>query len=162
MKKLIAIAALVCAFAAEARPESHERPPERRHKDKESECHSRVWLPLGLSILTPPIQIPSPSHTVIGGMINLGYGQMDSIAILDVGLINNVTDEMVGLELGPVNLADDCVGAQVGVFNMADDMFGLQLGIVNSAGYLHGVQLGLINMSAEGGALIFPILNFGF
>ena len=161
MKKLIAIAALVCAFAAEARPESHERPPERRHKDKESECHSRVWLPLGLSILTPPIQIPSPSHTVIGGMINLGYGQMDSIAILDVGLINNVTHVMTGAELGPANLAGTCVGAQAGALNITGTTVGLQLGILNFTGDLHGVQLGLLNFSASGGAWIFPIFNLG-
>ena len=123
---------------------------------------SPPWFPLGLSIIAPPVQLPSPSHAVYGAMINLGYGQVDGVAILDLGLINNVTDEMVGLEVGPVNLADDCVGAQVGVFNMADEMFGLQLGVVNSAGNLHGVQLGLINMSAEGGAWIFPILNIGF
>ena len=123
---------------------------------------SPPWFPLGLSIVAPPVQLPSPSHTVFGAMINLGYGQVDGLAILDVGLVNHVTDEMVGLEAGLVNLADDCVGAQVGVFNIADEMFGLQLGIVNSAGYLHGVQLGLINMSTEGGALVFPILNFGF
>ena len=123
---------------------------------------SPPWFPLGLSIVAPPVQLPSPSHTVFGAMINLGYGQVDGLAVLDLGLINNVTDEMVGLELGAVNLADNCVGAQLGVFNMADDMFGLQLGIVNSAGHLHGVQLGLVNMSAKGGALIFPILNFGF
>ena len=123
---------------------------------------SPPWCPLGLSIVAPPVQLPSPSHTVFGAMINLGYGQVDGLAILDVGLVNNVTDEMLGLELGAVNLADDCVGAQVGVFNMADEMFGLQLGIVNTAGNLHGVQLGLINMSAEGGAWLFPILNIGF
>ena len=123
---------------------------------------SPPWFPLGLSIVAPPVQLPSPSHAVFGAMINLGYGQVDGLAVLDVGLVNNVTEEMVGLELGLVNLADECVGAQVGAFNMADDMFGLQLGIVNTAGNLHGVQLGLINMSAEGGALIFPILNFGF
>ena len=123
---------------------------------------SPPWFPLGLSIVAPPVQLPSPSHTVFGAMVNLGYGQVDGLAILDVGLVNNVTDEMVGLEAGLVNLADVCAGAQVGLFNMADDMFGLQLGVVNSAGYLHGVQIGLINMSTEGGALIFPILNFGF
>jgi len=123
---------------------------------------SPPWFPLGLSIVAPPVQLPSPPHAVFGAMINLGYGQVDGLAILDVGLINNVTEEMVGLEAGLVNLADDCAGAQVGVFNMAEDVVGLQLGIVNSAGNLHGVQLGLINMSAEGGAWIFPILNFGF
>ena len=123
---------------------------------------SPPWLPLGLSIVAPPVQLPSPSHTVFGAMINLGYGQVDGLAVLDLGLINNVTYEMVGLEIGAVNLADVCIGAQVGAFNMADDMCGLQLGAVNFANSLHGVQLGLINISNEGGALIFPILNFGF
>ena len=123
---------------------------------------SPPWLPLGLSIVAPPVQLPSPSHTVFGAMVNLGYGQVDGLAVLDVGLINNVTDEMAGLELGLVDLAGLCVGAQVGALNIADDMCGLQLGIVNFAGNLHGVQLGLINMSSEGGALVFPILNFGF
>ena len=123
---------------------------------------SPPWLPLGLSIVAPPVQLPSPSHTVFGAMVNLGYGQVDGLAVLDIGLINNVTDEMVGLELGPVNLAGSCVGAQVGALNIADDLCGLQLGVVNFTGDLHGVQLGLINMSSEGGALVFPILNFGF
>lgn len=123
---------------------------------------SRPWLPLGLSIVTPPVQLPSPSHAVFGAMINLGYGQLDGLAILDIGLINNVTDEMIGLEFGPVNLAGTCVGAQAGALNIASNMCGLQLGVVNFAGDLHGVQLGLINMSKEGGALVFPILNLGF
>lgn len=149
MKKLIRFALIGALMlgGTSAVADGHSSPP---------------WFPLGLSIVAPPVQLPSPSHTVFGAMINLGYGQVDGIALLDVGLVNNVTDEMVGLELGLVNLADECVGVQTGVFNMADDLFGLQLGVINSAGNLHGVQLGLINMSAEGGALIFPILNFGF
>lgn len=123
---------------------------------------SRPWFPLGLSIVAPPVQLPSPSHAVFGAMVNLGYGQVDGLAVLDLGIVNNVTDEMIGLELGLVNIAGECAGAQVGAVNIADDMCGLQLGVVNFAGDLHGVQLGLINMSAEGGALVFPILNFGF
>ena len=107
-----------------------------------------VWLPIGLYIIAPPVQLPSPSHTVFGGMVNLGYGQMTDVAIFDVGLINNVTRSMVGLEVGPVNLADSCYGAQVGVVNFTGD--------------LHGLQLGVLNFSSSGGALIFPIINFGF
>ena len=37
-----------------------------------------VWLPIGLSIIAPPVQLPSPSHTVFGGMVNeerLGEGR---------------------------------------------------------------------------------------
>ena len=89
MKKLmVVVAALVCAFAAVADGNS----------DKQ-DGDSPLWMPLGLSILTPPVQLPSPSHTVVGGMINLGYGQMENVMLLDLGVINNVTDTMTGLEI---------------------------------------------------------------
>ena len=144
MKKLLmAVAVMACVFAASAED-------------------SRPWLPLGISLVTPPLQLPSPSHTVFGAMINIGYGQVDNLAVLDLGLINNVTDTMTGLELAPVNLVGTCLGAQVGALNIASRTVGLQLGVLNMTGDLHGVQLGLLNMSSSGGALIFPILNLGF
>ena len=124
MKKLmVVVAALACAFAAVADGNSGKQ-----------DGDSPLWLPLGLSILTPPVQLPSPSHTVVGGMINLGYGQMDNILLLDLGVINNVTDTMTGLELSAVNMAGTCAG----------------------------VQLGVLNFSSSGGAIVFPILNLGF
>jgi len=144
MKKLLVMAAAVaCVFAASAEG-------------------SRPWLPLGVSIVTPPLQLPSPSHTVFGAMVNLGYGQVDNLAVLDLGLVNNVTDVMTGLELGPVNLAGTCFGAQVGAVNIASRTVGVQLGVLNMTGDLHGVQLGLLNLSRSGGALVFPLLNLGF
>lgn len=146
MKKLLLAAAIMaCVFTASA-----------------EESSSRPWLPLGISLVTPPLQLPSPSHTVFGAMINIGYGQVDNLAVLDLGLINNVTDTMTGLELAPVNLVGTCLGAQVGALNIASRTVGVQLGVLNMTGDLHGVQLGLINMSSSGGALIFPILNLGF
>ena len=144
MKKLLmAVAVMACVFTASA-------------------DDSRPWLPLGISLVTPPLQLPSPSHTVFGAMINIGYGQVDNLAVLDLGLINNVTDTMTGLELGPINLAGTCTGVQLGALNIASRTVGLQLGDLNMTGDLHGVQLGLLNMSSSGGALVFPILNFGF
>ena len=144
MKKLLmAVAVMACVFTASA-------------------DDSRPWLPLGISLVTPPLQLPSPSHTVFGAMINIGYGQVDNLAVLDLGLINNVTDTMTGLELAPVNLVGTCLGAQVGALNIASRTIGVQLGILNMTGDLHGVQLGLVNMSRSGGALIFPLLNLGF
>ncbi len=144
MKKLLmAVAVMACVFTASA-------------------DDSRPWLPLGISLVTPPLQLPSPSHTVFGAMINIGYGQVDNLAVLDLGLVNNVTDVMTGLELGPVNLAGTCAGVQLGALNIASRTVGVQLGILNMTGNLHGVQLGLVNMSRSGGSLIFPILNFGF
>ena len=152
MKKIMIVAlAFACASAAVADGNSGGR-----------EDDSRVWLPLGLSLLTPPIQLPSPAHTVFGGMINLGYGQVENLALVDLGVVNNVTDGITGLELGAVNLAGTCVGAQVGAVNVASRLVGLQVGAINFTGDLHGVQLGVLNFSGSGGALVFPILNFGF
>lgn len=127
-----------------------------------SDDGSRPWFPIGLSIIAPPVQLPSPHHTVFGAMVNLGYGQVDGLAILDVGIINNVTDSMIGLEVGAVNLAGTCFGAQVGALNISEKTIGLQIGAVNYTGNLHGAQIGLINMSASGGAWVFPIFNLGF
>ena len=123
---------------------------------------TRIWLPLGLSILTPPVQLPNPTHSLFGAMLNVGYGQMTDVAILDLGLVNNVTRNMVGLEVGPVDLAGTCLGAQVGAINWAGTLFGVQLGVVNITDDLHGLQLGVLNFSSNGGAWVFPILNFGF
>ena len=151
MKKLVlVVAVLACAFAAVADDSSG------------SSSDTRVWLPLGLSIITPPIQLPSPSHTVFGAMINLGYGQVENLAVADLGLINNVTDTMTGVELGPVNLVGTCIGVQAGALNIASRTVGLQLGALNFTGDLHGVQLGILNFSGSGGAIVFPILNLGF
>ena len=152
MKKLAMIVFMACAASAVAA----EKP--RQGGDRES----RIWLPIGLSILTPPVQLPSPSHSVFGAMLNLGYGQLDNLAILDVGIINNVTECMTGLELGAVNLSGTCIGAQVGAVNIASKTVGIQLGVLNMTGDLHGLQLRVLNFSDSGGALVFPIFNLGF
>ena len=152
MKKIImAAAVLACTFTAVAGDgsDSHSR-------------DSRIWLPLGLSILTPPVQLPSPSHTVFGAMINLGYGQVDNLAIADLGVINNVTGVMTGVELGAANIAGTCVGVQLGAVNVVSRTVGVQIGALNFTGDLHGVQLGVLNFSGSGGAIVFPILNLGF
>jgi len=152
MKKLIFVVAVLASALAVAADGGSKR----------GSSDTRVWLPLGLSVITPPIQLPSPSHTVFGGMINLGYGQVENLAVADLGLVNNVTDTMTGLELGPINLAGTCIGAQAGALNVASRTVGLQLGVLNFTGDLHGVQLGVLNFSGSGGALVFPILNLGF
>ena len=146
MKRLLmAVAIMACVFTASA-------------KDSDS----RIWLPLGISLVTPPLQLPSPSHTVFGAMLNIGYGQVENLAVLDLGLINNVTDTMTGLELGPINIVGTCAGVQLGALNIASRTVGLQFGALIFTGDLHGVQLGILNFSGSGGALVFPILNLGF
>ena len=147
---LVAVAAMCCCAASAKEPAHHDG------------GDTRPWLPLGLSIIAPPVQLPSPSHSLFGVMVNVGYGQMTDVCLLDVGLINNVTRNMVGLEVGPVNIADACYGGQVGALNITDTLCGAQVGVVNITDDLHGLQLGVLNFSSNGGALVFPILNFGF
>ena len=120
------------------------------------------WFPLGLSIIAPPVQLPSPSHSLFGAMVNIGYGHMRDVYLLDVGLVNNVRRSMMGLEVGAVNLAGTCYGAQVGAYNETETLYGVQVGVVNFAGDLNGLQIGVLNFSPSGGAWVFPILNYGF
>ena len=131
-------------------------------KDSAYDGDMQPWFPIGLSFIAPPMQFPSSSHSLFGAMVNLGYGRMSDLCILDVGIANNVTHNMVGLEVGVVDLAGRCVGGQVGVVNISDSLYGVQVGAGNITGYLHGLQLGVINFSSNGGALVFPILNIGF
>ena len=161
MKKTALIACLACALAATTASARHHHGD--RRDDRRDDAHeSRFWTPIGLSILTPPVQLPSPSHSVFGAMLNLGYGQLDNLTLLDVGVVNNVTENMVGLEVGAVNLSGSCFGVQVGAVNVASATYGVQVGALNFTGDLHGVQLGVLNFSNAGGALVFPIFNLGF
>ena len=59
-------------------------------KGKSADTSTQPWFPLGLSIVAPPVQLPNPSHSLFGAMVNLGYGQMRDVYLLDVGLVNNV------------------------------------------------------------------------
>ena len=123
---------------------------------------TQPWLPLGLSIIAPPVQLPSPSHSLFGAMVNVGYGRMRDVYVLDVGLANSVTHNMAGLEVGLINLSVTSYGAQVGAYNETETLYGVQVGVVNFAGDLNGLQIGVLNFSPSGGAWVFPILNYGF
>ena len=131
-------------------------------KGYEGSGATQPWLPLGLSIVAPPVQLPSPSHSLFGAMANVGYGRMRDVYVLDVGLANSVTHNMAGLEVGLINLAVTSYGAQVGAYNETETLYGVQVGVVNFAGDLNGLQIGVLNFSPSGGATVFPILNYGF
>ena len=147
---LAAVAAMWCCAANAKEPAHHD------------DGGMRPWFPLGLSIVAPPVQLPSPPHSLFGAMVNVGYGRMRDVCLLDVGLANSVTRNMVGLEVGVVNFSGTSYGAQVGAYNEAETLYGVQVGVVNFAGDLNGLQLGVLNFSPSGGAWVFPILNFGF
>ena len=131
-------------------------------KGKTADTSTQLWFPLGLSIVAPPVQLPNPSHALFGVMVNVGYGRMRDVSPLDVGLVNNVTRNMAGLEVGAINFGCTSYGLQVGAYNETETLYGLQVGVFNFAGDLNGLQVGVLNFSPSGGARVFPILNYGF
>ena len=122
---------------------------------------SPAWTPIGLSILSYPMQIPLADHSVFGVMLNVGYGRVDNVYPLEVGLFNQVLGNMGGVQAGVCNFTEDLYGFQLGIANIGTDVYGFQLGLVNVADRLHGIQIGLINVNAAG-TVFFPFLNVGF
>lgn len=119
------------------------------------------WGPLGLALLANPMQIPSEAHSVYGVMLNVGYGKMENVYLLEAGLFNQVVDTMAGVQAGVSNRDGVFYGLQAGVANVCDEVYGIQVGLVNVAWKLHGIQLGLVNVNV-GGTPFFPIINVGF
>ena len=130
-------------------------------KDTRNTSDSPAWAPIGLSLLSYPMQIPTVEHSVFGAMMNIGYGRMDNVYPLEVGLFNQVLGTMGGIQVGASNFTEDVYGIQLGIANISSEAYGIQLGLVNVANHLHGLQLGLINVN-KAGTVFFPILNIGF
>ena len=106
MKKIIfVVAVLACAFAAVADDSSG------------SSSDTRVWLPLGLSIITPPIQLPV-----------------------------NLAGTCVGVQLGALNIASRTVGLQFGALNFTGDLHGVQLGVLNFSGSGGALVFPILNL----------------
>ena len=72
----------------------------------------------------------------------------DFAGVAQIGVVDYVDQEMVGAQIGAVNLAHRVTGAQVGLFNHTDE--------------LRGVQLGVVNVSGHGGLPVTGIFNLGF
>lgn len=106
----------------------------------------------------PPVAFPSGLNTVRGARANLIYGDMLNMYGIDAGLVQRARNEMIGIELGGVNITGNTFGIQGALLaNIADSMRGFQFGIVNVAEDLKGVQIGIINKS---GTRIMPIFNW--
>ena len=85
---------------------------------------------------------------------------VDGIHVGVDGQINDFT----GFQIGAINFVEKkSRAAQVAVFlNQASEMIGVQIGVVNVADTLKGVQFGLINVNAGGWLPFVPILNIGW
>ena len=175
----LAFAAVAVAFASLSFPCSAQAEDGHGNGD-----NVKMWAPLGVSFLTPVIQVPGEGHSVFGAMVNLGAGEVRDAYFLNPGLFNSVDRTMAGVQLGLynkvktgygvqgafVNYSDKFCGVQVGVLNLSSAVDGLQVGLFNFGYDLRGVQIGLLNVSEGdggqscmiGGITVLPILNMRF
>ena len=73
--------------------------------------------PVMVSLVTP-IQVPSRDYDVTGLRLSLIYGECESFAGLDIGVINTTRMDFTGLALGGIIcVGDRFYGAQVGLVN---------------------------------------------
>ena len=155
MIRKIGMLAVVLAMVGSSMAAKIEGKEARDTKD------SAVWLPIGLSLISHPMQVPSVEHSIYGVMLNAGYGKMDNVYLLEAGLFNQVLGNMGGIQAGISNLAEDLYGFQLGVVNISTEARGFQIGLVNVADHLYGLQVGLVNVN-KAGTVFFPVINLGF
>ena len=155
MIRKIGVLAAALAIAGSAMAARIEGKETRDTKD------SGVWLPIGLSLIAYPMQVPTVEHSIYGVMLNAGYGKMDNVYPLEAGLFNQVLGNMGGVQAGVSNLAEDLYGFQLGIVNISTAARGFQIGLVNVTDHLYGLQVGLVNVN-KAGTVFFPVINLGF
>ena len=109
MKKLICMAAVVCAMIAMAR-----------------EANVTVVRPgpaVGCMTDYTPVKL------TLAGPVALPWGSWDVYG-LEIG-VWNATDVMKGLQVGAVNVTDEFCGLQIGAVNVSRIGNGFQIGVVN-------------------------------
>ncbi|MDR0645575.1 MAG: hypothetical protein LBG46_00875 [Elusimicrobiota bacterium] len=166
MKRLLAAAVLIAAFAANAAAESP------------------VKLSLFDQIAWPQTEkanvviglIDNNTPAVHGVDLNLFSARTDELRGLQSAWIYNRatdmkglqysivtrTDNAVGVELGVANFAGTFTGLQYGFYNKADNFTGLQLGFVNNINTIDkGLQIGLVNIIHNNGWLPFMVIVNG-
>ena len=119
---------------------------------------------VGLQLaLLAPAQVFPENYDVFGLRLNLIYGRNNCLRGLDLGLVNVVSQDLAGAQIGLYNACktsnEGCF--QFGIINNADQFSGMQFGLLNLSGQAHGLQLGVLNMcdTMDGGIQI-GLLNF--
>lgn len=128
-----------------------------------SDIKAQDQKPIQISLIAP-VQLYPVETSIKGLRINLIYGKNESVAGLDIGLINEagsfkglqygavgITEsEFVGWQNHFVNISNGSVqGAQTGLVNTSHETKGFQYGLVNHADMMNGVQLGIVNYARQ-------------
>jgi hypothetical protein len=112
--------------------------------------------------LFDPVQIVPRDEGVSGVAINVIYGKNRFIRGFEIGLVNNVEEDVSGYQLGIVDFTGgNHVGLQAtfGVAITTGRLEGLQTGFVTVAGSTSGFQLGLVNHTKRARGLQLGLVN---
>jgi len=124
--------------------------------------------------LVPGIQLTDEGSTINGVALSLPWSRSANVSGVQAGVINQVGQQLDGVQAGVVNLGETVgflqagavnqartlTGFQGGMVNISEDTRGMQVGLFNYSRKLKGVQVGLINVATKGGIFpFFPLVN---
>lgn len=141
----------------EASPVSPPPPPTPPTPPEPEESIREGWTPFQVVLVALPIP---PGRRVNGVAINVGWGKVETLRGIQVGLANQIDGNCHGIQGGVVNLAGDQQGVQGGLVNSSRSLKGIQGGFINTTGESRGLQAGVINMADESHGIQFGLLNF--
>ena len=88
---------------------------------------------------------------------------IDSVKGLRYNFIMGINNDVTGFDIGMINIVEgDHVGIQIGIYNSSFKTSGLQIGFINKTEYLNGLQIGFLNFHREGKFRLLPVINFSF
>lgn len=101
---------------------------------------------------------------VTGLQLALGVTTADEIVGLQSASIWSISEKkLTGVQGGLVASArGDVIGAQLGFINIAENVTGVQFGFVNWANHMKGIQIGLVNTIKTGALPVFVFINGNF
>ena len=100
------------------------------------------------------------SNSLIGVQFSAGANIVKKDAKgYQLGLYNQA-DRLWGKQLGVVNFSAVTKGTQLGLVNIStNNILGLQMGVINIASHVSGVQFGLINIADSNEDIAFGVIN---
>jgi hypothetical protein len=125
--------------------------------------------------LIHPVQLFSESCDVYGLRLDLLYGKNAALNGMDLGVVNQLRDDMCGVQIGAANFSGPMYGMQLGVLGVASGEMigwqlsgvnisrtsaaGLQTGLVNVGGGYDGLQIGGFNYAEDYNGLQLGVIN---
>ena len=85
----------------------------------------------------------------MSGIFNSADGTMNGLQT--AGIFNRSTETLRGVQLsGIYNRAEEVIGAQIGLVNVSDSSSGVLIGLVNYSDDMRAFPIGLVNISRDG------------